>query len=120
MGYPLVRITNSTNYFAYGKIVYRSTWCSDDYYTVFPHTSWEAKRRGACLVTRIWAGLRDTPAGDNREATPYTSSGTSYSQFEIIQTSDNPLAFAVVRRGGSAADDEQPADYEEPTTRQKD
>ena len=120
MEYPLVRITNSTNYVAYGHVVYLGQWCRDDLYTVFPNTSWQATGRGACLVKRIWADLRHTPAGDPLEATPYTSSGTSYSQFEIIQTSNNPLAFAVVRRGGSAADDEPPADYEEPTTRQKD
>lgn len=120
MAYPLVRITNSTKYVAYGSVEYLSHNCSSDRFDAFPHTSWQARSRGICLVTKIWAGLLDTPAGHHQDATPYTSSGTSYSQFEIIQTSDNPLAFAVVRRGGSAADDEPPADYEEPTTRQKD
>ena len=65
-------------------------------------------------MTEISATLQ-TPNG-NIVATSYTSSGTSYSKFAIIQTS--PTAFEVTRRV-TGSEDTVPADYIEPTEQQK-
>ena len=94
--YGLVRIANSTNYTASGKVEYEHTFCRDDDYTVTPNTIWSASRRGLCLLTKISA-LLDTPSG-KIQATPYGSHfkiGTTYSQFAIIQMSAN--SFRVTR-----------------------
>ncbi|WP_339238833.1 hypothetical protein MKX40_30370 [Paenibacillus sp. FSL R5-0517] len=91
--YPLVRIYNSTSFNASGKVEYASLFCSDDNYVVQRDETWQASSRGVCLVTRITATVR-TPSG-NIEAEPYTSSGTSYSQFAIIQV--GPNRFQVTR-----------------------
>lgn len=115
MSYPLVGIANSTNYIASGTVSYMSLFCSNDDYTVTPNTTWSASSRGVCLLTEISAVLQ-TPTG-NIEATPYTSSGTSYSQFAVIQT--GPNSFEVTRRVSGAEKDETPADYAEPTSPQK-
>lgn len=114
MGYPVVQIANSTNYIASGTVSYASIFCSNDNYTVTPTTTWSASSRGVCLVTEISAVVQ-TPNG-NIQATPYTSSGTSYSQFAIIQT--GPNSFEVTRRV-SLSEDAMPADYVEPTEKQK-
>lgn len=93
--YPPVSITNSTPFSAFGEVNYASFLCSDDRYNVAGNGStWTASSRGVCLLTRITAIVR-TPSGDIA-ATPYTSSGTSYSEFVIIQT--GPNQFAVTRR----------------------
>ncbi len=91
--YPPVAIFDSTAYIAWGKVTYASLLCGDDSYSVTPQTQWQASSRGACLVTKITATVR-TPSGDF-QAEPYTSSGTSYSQFAVIQT--GPNQFAVTR-----------------------
>ena len=114
MSYPLVNISNSTNFIASGTVEYASIFCSNDDYTVTPTTSWQASSRGVCLVTKISATV-NTPNG-NIVATPYTSSGTSYSQFAIIQT--GPNSFEVTRRV-SAHEDTTPEGYKEPTEKQK-
>jgi hypothetical protein len=116
MAYPLVNIVNSTNFSVSGTVSYASVFCSNDNYGMGPNKSWTASGRGVCLVTEISATV-DAPGG-SVTATPYTSSGTSYSQFAVIQTNDNPYAFEVTRRV-SAAEDGRPADYTEPTTKQK-
>lgn len=93
--YPPVSITNSTPFSAFGEVNYASFLCSDDRYNVAGNgATWTASSRGVCLLTRITAIVR-TPSGDIA-ATPYTSSGTSYSEFVIIQT--GPNQFAVTRR----------------------
>ena len=92
--YPLVSIVNSTPFIADGDVEYMSLFCSNDHYTVTPTTTWIAKSRGVCLVTKITATVK-TPSG-NIKATSYTSSGTSYSQFAILQTGENQ--FEVTRR----------------------
>ena len=93
--YPPVSITNSTPFSAFGDVNYASFLCSDDHYNVDGNGgNWTASSRGVCLLTRITAIVR-TPSGDIA-ATPYTSSGTSYSEFVIIQT--GPNQFAVTRR----------------------
>ena len=114
MSYPLVSILDSTNYTATGTVSYLSLFCSNDDYTVGSLATWTAGGRGVCLVTEISAVVQ-TPNG-NIQASPYTSSGTSYSQFVIIQTS--PTSFEVTRRVG-AAEDTKPADYVEPIEHQK-
>jgi len=114
MSYPLVTIVNSTNYIASGTVDYMSVFCSNDDYTVTPNTTWKAESRGVCLVTKISAVVK-TPDGDI-QATPYTSSGTSYSKFAIIQI--GPNEFEVTRRV-TGAEDVAPEDYVEPTSQQK-
>ncbi len=113
MAYPLVKIHDSTNFNVSGKVSYMSIFCSDDNYSATPSTTWEASSRGVCLVTKITATVK-TPDGDIT-ASPYTSSGTSYSQFAVINTGGN--TFAVSRVVTSTKDD-IPEDYVEPTTQQ--
>lgn len=114
MSYPLVEIYNSTNFVVSGKVDYASIFCSDDNYTVSPLTTWKASSRGVCLLTKITATVK-TPNGDI-VATPYESSGTSYSQFAIIQKS--PTVFAVTRIV-NMLEDVAPEDHVEPTEQQK-
>lgn len=119
MGYPYVHIVNSTTYSVSGTADYASAFCSNDNYGMGPGQSWTASSRGVCLLTKISANVV-TPGG-TIAATPYTSSGTSYSQFAVIQTNDNPLQFEVTRRVSLAEnEDAPPADYVEPTENQKD
>ncbi|MGN7457198.1 hypothetical protein ACTHPH_20500 [Paenibacillus pasadenensis] len=92
-GYDPVQITNSTSFNAYGAVEYSSIFCSDDLYSVQRDETWRASGRGVCLLTRITATVR-TPSGDIA-AEPYTSSGTSYSRFAIIQVGEN--RFQVTR-----------------------
>ncbi|RPH33234.1 MAG: hypothetical protein EHM93_06075 [Bacteroidales bacterium] len=94
MAYPKVTIANSTTFIAKGTVSYMSLFCSNDDYTVTPNTTWTADGRGVCLLTKITATVK-TPEGDI-VATPYTSSGTSYSKFAVIQT--GPGKFEVTRR----------------------
>lgn len=56
------------------------------------HTEW----RGACLITEVSAVM--TKDGQSKRARPYWSSGTSYSQYEIV---DDPKWGFCVRRVGS-------------------
>jgi hypothetical protein len=97
-GYDPVQIYNSTSFNAYGTVEYASVFCSNDRYSVQREGTWQSSGRGVCLVTRITATVI-TPSG-NIEAEPYTSSGTSYSQFAIIQV--GPNQFRVTRVVGSA------------------
>ena len=92
--YPLVSIVNSTPFIAKGDVEYMSLFCSNDHYEVTPNTTWNAGSRGVCLVTKVTATVI-TPSG-NIKATSYTSSGTSFSQYAIIQTGENQ--FQVTRR----------------------
>ncbi|BBI36686.1 hypothetical protein [Cohnella abietis] len=92
-GYDPVQIFNSTSFNAFGKVEYASIFCSDDNYSVQRDETWTASSRGVCLLTRITATVK-TPSG-NIEATPYTSSGTSFSKFAIIQVGVNQ--FQVTR-----------------------
>ncbi|MEC0093728.1 hypothetical protein [Paenibacillus macquariensis] len=92
-GYDPVQISNSTSFNAFGRVEYASVFCSDDNYDVQRDETWKASSRGVCLVTRITATVK-TPSG-NIQAEPYTSSGTSYSKFAIIQVGVNK--FQVTR-----------------------
>ena len=114
MAYPPIQILDSTPYNVRGTVVYMIQFCSNDDYSVTPTNTWTGPGRGICLITEINA-LVKTPKGDVW-AKPYTSSGTAFNQYVIIQTGDN--TFEVVRRV-SGAEDGPPADYVEPTEKQK-
>ena len=114
MAYPLVTITNSTNFYANGTVEYLSGFCSNDDYTANGFSSWTATDRGTCLVSGITATVT-TPSGPVT-AIPYSSTGTSYSQFAIVQLSAG--SFQVTRLS-NAAEDVMPATHEQPTTKQK-
>jgi hypothetical protein len=95
LDYPLVSVSNSVQYVVSGTVEYASFLCSDDDFDVTPNTVWTATSRGVCLVTKITATVK-TPQG-NIDATPYTSSGTSYSQYAVINYGDGNN-FQVTRR----------------------
>lgn len=114
MGYPLVKITNSTPYTVEGQIVYLSICCSDDDYKIESFKSWEAKDRGVCLVKKITAVISKN--GKFIHAKEYTSTGTSYSRFAIVQLGDNEFAVTRIVNG---TEDVPPTDYIEPTEKQK-
>ena len=90
MAYPLAKIRNRTIFPATGTIRYATHFCRDDRFSVpagvlqengsIKEGFWQARRRGACLITRIDAQLQ----GAGRGVTSYSSSGTSYGNF-IIQ-----------------------------------
>lgn len=91
MAYPKVHIVNSTNYSVKGKVKYAA--CSSDDFVIAPWGSWTADSRGVCLLTKITADVY-TPVKTS-EAIPYSSSGTSYSQFAVLQTA--PDNFTMTR-----------------------
>ena len=93
MAYPKVHIVNSTNFSVKGKVKYASAFCSDDNFEIAPWGSWTADSRGVCLLTEVSATVH-TP-GQDAKATPYESSGTSYSQFAVLQTA--PGKFTMTR-----------------------
>jgi hypothetical protein len=95
LAYPLVSVSNSVPYVVSGTVVYASAFCSNDDFDITPNTVWTATSRGVCLVTKIKAYVK-TPNG-NVDATPYESSGTSYSQFAVINYGDGNN-FQVTRR----------------------
>lgn len=117
MGYPLVKITNSTPFEAVGEVCYLSAFCSNDDYQVKSFHDWTADSRGVCLVNRITATLK-TPDGDI-QAIPYESTGTSYSEFAIIKAYGGKDTYKVCRPVSVTAPDDKPADYVEPTEKQK-
>lgn len=114
MAYPKVTINNTTDYDAVGEVHYLSWFCTDDKYSANQHTTWTGPDRGVCLVTEISAFISKLGVW----AESYQSSGTSFSQFAIIQTVLQPPAFRVVRLT-VGAEDVKPADYVEPTEKQK-
>lgn len=114
MSYPVVKIHNSTDFSVEGDVVYCSAFCSDDSYGMAARGYWEAKGRGVCLVKKISAKL-NTPNGVIN-ATPYTSSGTSYSEFAIVHLGVNDFAVTRIVNG---EEDVAPSNYEEPTETQK-
>lgn len=93
MAYPLAHIINSTAFAASGTVHYASAFCSNDNFSIAAHGQWTASSRGVCLITEISVTVYVN--GSPVNATPYTSSGTSYSQFAVVQT--GPNSFAVTR-----------------------
>ncbi|XP_031633713.1 uncharacterized protein LOC116347293 [Contarinia nasturtii] len=78
--YPNVRIENrATGYRAKGRVSYPG--CSSDDYELQYGENTDIWRAG-CLITQITAVL--WKGENNTRATSYISSGTSYSQFEIV------------------------------------
>jgi hypothetical protein len=113
--YPPVTIQNATPYDATGTVSYRApNFCSPDSYFVNSNNTWEGPPRGICLVTTISATV-NTSKGPI-QATPYESTGTSFSRFAVIQTAE--FSFVVVRIS-SGADDQAPEGYVDPTSLQK-
>jgi hypothetical protein len=103
MAYPPVKVTDSTQYLARGTAEFIA--CKHWDFSLTPITHAEHKR-GLCLLKKISAVVT-TPGGDI-EATPYTSSGTSYSQFAVIQTGEHD--FVVTRIVTGSKDETPPAD----------
>jgi hypothetical protein len=99
MGYPDVNVLNSTKYPVTGGVTYESIFCSNDTFNIpaGPGTSW-SNSRGVCLIDSVYAVVQYN--GTSVQATPYSSSGTSYSQFAIIDQGDGH--FAVTRVISSA------------------
>lgn len=114
--YPPVKVTNSTPYLVpSGTVRYLSWTCKDDNYGPIDHgQTWTGPYRGVCLVTEITAIVR-TPVGDVY-AEPYQSSGTSYSNFAVIQMGENKFKVTRITEG---SEDHRPEGYVEPTTQQK-
>lgn len=90
--YPAVRLENLTGYKVTGRISY--AWCKSRDYDVQP-AGVVLDTRGACLLKHITAFVLK----DNKkiEARGYRSSGTAYSQFEIIKTASDD--FCIQRVG---------------------
>lgn len=114
MAYPKVKVFNSTPFEAKGTVEYASVFCSNDDYKVKSYKLWEATSRGVCLLTKISAIVK-TDIGDI-QATPYTSVGTTYSDFSIVAGPNNTYR---VTRNVSATNEPIPVDHVEPTTKQK-
>ena len=92
-----VEIKSSIPYIARGTISFRSHFCDDDPYSVTKTEPFKVNS-GICLVTKITATV-DTPDG-KVTAEPYTSSGTSYSQFSVVDNgkdSSGKSKFKVTR-----------------------
>lgn len=91
--YPAVTITDSTAHYVSGSVSYAA--CRSDDYVVGAGQTWtETTTRGGCLLTKITATVF-TPNGPVT-AEPYTSSGTSYSQFAVIHGA-SPDTYKVTR-----------------------
>jgi hypothetical protein len=90
MSYPDVHVHNSTNYSVTGTVHYAA--CSSDDFNLGPGTDFYHSR-GACLITEITANVF-LPNG-SITATPYESSGTSYSQYAVIE--NLPGKYTVTR-----------------------
>lgn len=76
--YPEVHLKNNYDDTVSGTIHYPL--CSNDDYTEAPGGTFK-NSRGACLITKITG----TSISGGYECTPYSSSGTSYSKFAIIE-----------------------------------
>ena len=84
--YPYAHVVDSTPYDITGTVEYRA--CSNDSYTATPSIPWTGTSRGLCLITGVTATM--VKSGGNRvDCEPYTSSGTSYSQFSVLYDASN-------------------------------
>jgi len=102
MAYPLVNICNSTLYPVSGQVIYESAYCGNDQFTIAPGKCWEASSRGVCLVGEIVVTVLVN--GNPVQAAPYTSSGTSYSQFAVIQIGSDSFAVTRVTSANDSVD----------------
>ena len=103
-GYPLVAITNSTSHQAKGHVTYPG--CHGDDWTALPWDTWKASSRGLCLVSKITAEVN--VGGNWVGAEPYTSSGTSYSHYALVQV--GPEKFTMTRLVTGAEPDPEDAE----------
>ena len=92
MSYSSVEVVNSTNYTISGEISYMSVFCSDNDFTVQPHSTWTSEKR-IWTITEIQAFVV-TPAGVFL-AKPFISIGTTHHLFEVTHTAD--CNFRVVK-----------------------
>ena len=94
--YPVVKIKNNTDYTVTGEVEYASAFCSDDDYRVGPGQTWTASSRGVCLVTGINGRAHGSSKhGERTDIVTYTSSGTSYSEFQISPNGDRYRIFST-------------------------
>ena len=91
--YPYAHVENLSPYEIHVKVTYMSLFCSDDEVTIAPGQTWTATSRGVCLITQV-SSTMNLPQGQI-DCTPYTSSGTSYSQFMVAYKA--PLQCLVSR-----------------------
>ena len=87
--YPLAEVKNNTEHTVNGVVAYAG--CRSDSFSVQPGHTWRATSRGLCLITGI-EGMFMVPitidkkgkvSGGVHTVEPYSSSGTSYSKFQI-------------------------------------
>ena len=83
--YPRASIKNNSPYPIVGSVEYASAFCSNDGYVVQPGETWTSPDdRGVCLITGIsGASISPPKNGEKTAVTSYSSTGTSYSQFQI-------------------------------------
>lgn len=109
LAYPDARIDQRIpGWTANGRVTY--AFCRPGDFTIDfseTHTEW----RGACLITEVSATLfKDDGQGESVRAKPYYSSGTSFSQYEIVN--DPNLGFCV-RRVGTECSEWETKQYQE-------
>ncbi|MCF2948530.1 hypothetical protein L0668_10465 [Paraglaciecola aquimarina] len=100
--YPKASIKNNSEYTISGTVHYPG--CKNDKYKVGPGRTWKASSRGLCLITKITGKLSGTPAslkgtgkssyGEKLIVTNYTSTGTSYSKFQVQAFGDRYRIFS--------------------------
>ena len=112
LAYDKVSIENSTPFRA--KIIVKYMTCSGDEFFVEPYSTATAQsNRGGCLVQEIYASVTETKQGldalgygamqanrENVQSRSYTSSGTSYSKFQLtgpIIQDNNERVYRVTR-----------------------
>jgi len=98
MGYSNVNVHNSTSFPVVGSVQYLS--CSPDNFNLAPNNVSNISR-GSCLISAITAQVNVNGSWIN--ASSYESTGTSYSQFAVVQTT--PGVFQVTRLTNSIAGD---------------
>jgi len=95
--YPDVTVVNNVDYPVSGTVNYAS--CDHDSFTnLEPGSTWKASSRGVfgwCLVTSVNANVQE-PDGTNVAATAYTSSGTGFSQWSVIEDKDGKYTVSRV------------------------
>ena len=84
-GYPYVTVANSTQFHVSGRVDFAV--CLQSTYVANSGQQWTDDERGVCLVTKVTATVA-TPDG-NVAAKPYTSTGTSFSNFAVIYRNGN-------------------------------
>ena len=84
-GYPFVTVANSTQFHVSGRVEFAV--CLQSTYVANAGQKWTDDERGLCLVTKVTATV--ATADGNVTAKPYTSTGTSFSNFAVIYRDGN-------------------------------